>query len=337
MTPRCFNLLACFFFIGAPALANNSSAELKTGGLVLLKSSKIELQSEDLFISNKEIKIHYVFLNNSPTDIATGVAFPMPRISMSARGEEIQIPNGNSSNFLDFTTSVNGRPISARVELRAYQDDHEATSILKAVGVPLTSNYRKMRNILDRLPEFKKRELIRDNLVDADEDPRWSLATTYYFKLVFPAGKETIIEHKYRPSVGESNVTSLGDPEEASESWIKEKIGKYCIDSALLNMIKSARKKTPHMEYDSPFREERISYILHTGANWAGPIGKFHLVIDKGSPDNLISLCGYGVTERGPTLFEITKSNFTPNNDIDILIFKPFDKSDYIYRDPEHD
>ncbi len=86
MTPRCFNLLSCLFFLGAPALANDSTAELKTGGLVLLKSSKIEMRSEDLFISSKEINIKYVFLNNSPTDIATVIAFPMPRISMSSRG-----------------------------------------------------------------------------------------------------------------------------------------------------------------------------------------------------------------------------------------------------------
>ena len=305
----------------------HSTAELKTGGLILSKSSKIEMQSEDLLISSKEIKIKYVFLNDLPTDIATIIAFPMPRISMSSAGGDIEIPNENSDNFLDFSTSVNGRPISARTELRAYQDDHEVTSILKAARVPLTPNRQQTQSALDRLPKFKKKELIRDNLVDA-AGPRWSLATTYYFNLVFPAGKETRIEHKYRPSVGSSNVTSLGDPNLISESWIKEKIGKYCIDDATLNVITSA-KKPPHMDYGSPFTEERISYILHTGANWMGPIANFHLAIDKGSPENLISLCGYGVTESTPTLVEFSKSNFTPNNDIDIIIFKPFEKSLY--------
>ena len=325
MPSRWFNLLPCFFFIGASALANDSTAELKTGGLILLKSSKIEMQSEDLLISSKEIKIKYVFLNDLPTDIATIIAFPMPRISMSSAGGDIEIPNENSDNFLDFSTSVNGRPISARTELRAYQDDHEVTSILKAARVPLTPNRQQTQSALDRLPKFKKKELIRDNLVDA-AGPRWSLATTYYFNLVFPAGKETRIEHKYRPSVGSSNVTSLGDPNLISKSWIKEKIGKYCIDDATLNVITSA-KKPPHMDYGSPFTEERISYILHTGANWMGPIANFHLAIDKGSPENLISLCGYGVTESTPTLVEFSKSNFTPNNDIDIIILKPFEKS----------
>ena len=326
MPARWLNLLPCFFFIGASALANDSTAELKTGGLILLKSSKIEMQSEDLLISSKEIKI-IRFSERSPTDIATIVAFPMPRISQSGSGEDFEIPNVNSANFLDFSTSVNGRPMSARAELRAYQDGHEVTSILKAAGVPLTSNYRKMENILENLPESKKRELIRDNLVDANKGPRWSLAMTYYFNLVFPAGKETRIEHKYRPSVGSSNVTSLGDPNLISQSRIKENIGKYCIDDATRKVINGA-KKPPYMNYGSLFTEERISYILHTGANWAGPIGKFHLAIDKGSPDNMISLC-YGVTESGPTLVEFSKTNFTPNNDIDIIIFKPFEKRIY--------
>ena len=61
MISRWFNLLACFLSIGVPALAKDSTAELKTGGLVLLKSSNIEMQSEDLFISSKEIEIKYVF------------------------------------------------------------------------------------------------------------------------------------------------------------------------------------------------------------------------------------------------------------------------------------
>ena len=327
MIPRLFNLLPCLFLIGTPALANDSTAELKTGGLVLLKSSKIEMQSEDLFISSKEIRIKYVFLNDSPTDIKTIVAFPMPKIKQSGWGEDFEIPNVNSDNFLDFSTSVNGRPISARAELRAYQGDHEVTSILKAAGVPLTSNPRKMQNILENMHESTKRELIRDNLVDASKGPRWSLAITYYFNIVFPAGKETTIEHKYRPSVGSSNVTSLGDPNLISQTRIKEEISKYCIDDATLKVISGA-KKPPYMDYGSPFTEERISYILHTGANWAGPIGKFHLAIDKGSPDNIINLC-YGVTKSAPTLVEFSKTDFTPNNDIDILIFKPFDKSIY--------
>ena len=66
--------------------------------------------------------------------------------------------------------------------------------------------------------------------------------------------------------------------------------------------------------------EQRISYILKTAANWAGPIGRFRLVVDKRYADNLVSCCGQGVRKIGPTKFEMTKTNFTPTADLSILI-----------------
>ncbi len=336
MQLRRLSLMLSFFFLTAPALANDSTAALETGGLVLTKSLQIEMRSEDLFISNKIINIRYLFINHSSQDISTIVAFPMPRIS-NDRGTTIEIPNGTADNFLEFSTSVNGQPVAARAERRAYKDDREITSILRADGVPLAPHQQKTQDALNRLPESKQREFIKDNLVEAEKSdmgkgtqrtlvPRWSLATTYYFDVLFPAGKETIIEHQYRPSVGLSNVTSLGDPKEMSKPWFKDEKDKYCIDQTLLRKVQTA-KKPPHMEYGSPFTEERISYILSTGANWARPIARFNLVIDKSSPDNLISLCGDGVIKISPTLVEISKSNFTPKTDINILILKPFPKN----------
>jgi hypothetical protein len=67
-------------------------------------------------------------------------------------------------------------------------------------------------------------------------------------------------------------------------------------------------------------QEQRISYILKTGGNWAGPIKAFRLVVDKGSPDNLISFCGNGVKKISATQFEMRQSDFTPTADLDVLI-----------------
>ena len=60
--------------------------------------------------------------------------------------------------------------------------------------------------------------------------------------------------------------------------------------------------------------------MLKTGANWAGPIGQFRMVVDKQYPDNLISFCGDGVKKTGPTTFEITAKDVTPQQDLSILI-----------------
>jgi hypothetical protein len=65
--------------------------------------------------------------------------------------------------------------------------------------------------------------------------------------------------------------------------------------------------------------ENRIQYILRTGANWAGPISDFTLQIDKGSADNLVSFCAEGVKKTGPTTFEVKATDFWPERDLDIL------------------
>ena len=62
--------------------------------------------------------------------------------------------------------------------------------------------------------------------------------------------------------------------------------------------------------------------MLTTGANWAGPIGTFRLIVDKGSEKNLVSFCGTGVAKTGPTTFELTYKDFVPDRDLDILFIQ---------------
>jgi hypothetical protein len=66
--------------LNTAASANDTEAELATGGLVFTKSDDIEMQSENLFISMKEIRVQYHFYNHSNRDIITQIAFPMPHI-----------------------------------------------------------------------------------------------------------------------------------------------------------------------------------------------------------------------------------------------------------------
>jgi hypothetical protein len=77
-----------------------------------------------------------------------------------------------------------------------------------------------------------------------------------------------------------------------------------------------------HAEY-APFTETRINYVLKTGANWAGPIGAFRLVVDKGAPQNLVSFCGDSVAKIGPTRFEMRGHDFRPAADLHVLILEP--------------
>jgi hypothetical protein len=78
--------------------------------------------------------------------------------------------------------------------------------------------------------------------------------------------------------------------------------------------VKDKSRRDLQVDYDN------VQYVLKTGANWQGPIGRFELQIDKGGAD-LVSTCPIpGLRlQRAPYGFNAVASNFTPTSDLDIL------------------
>jgi hypothetical protein len=314
------------------AHANDSSAELSQGGLVLKKHDGIAMKSEDLFVSPSAIKVRYVFQNTSGHDQKTIVAFPMPDITTEGVDDLIAIPSKDPVNFLQFHTTVDGQPVKAQVEQRVFKGGYEQTAILKRLGVPLAPHLDITRKALDRLSAPEKAHLLKLGLVVPDDydagkgpehhlGPAWTLKTTYWWEQTFPAGKPVHVEHAYKPSVGESSGTSLENKDFRSDKYGQAYRAKYCIDEAFLAAVDTRRAAVgPNRQ---AFFEKRIDYILKTGANWSQPIGDFRLTLDKGSEASLISVCEKGLTKLSPTRFELHRANFTPDHDLHVLILVP--------------
>jgi len=314
----------------APARANDSTAALSTGGLVYVLTEDIEMQSEDLFISLDEVRVRYTFENHADHDVTTLVAFPMPDIQGSI-DFMVSIPVEDPVNFLGFKTKVDGKPVDTKVQQRASALGIDQTALLTSLGVPLALHLDATRKALDALPQADKDNLVQLGLAAIDEydndgkgmvkhlAPNWLLSTVFYREQTFPAGKRIVVEHSYQPSVGQSADVSFVAPEAQSEPWFEVYRQKYCMDAAFL---KAARAGLTPDGGNSLF-ENRVSYVLRTGSNWAGPIAKFRLVVDKGSPKNLVSFCADGVKKIGPTQFEVVKTNFEPQQDLDIMILQP--------------
>ena len=322
----------------APARANDSSAELATGGLVFVHNPDVEMRAEELFVSAAEIRVRYRFLNEAQHDVTTLVAFPLPEIpsvdvDIYRAGQLIIFPTEDPENIVGFSTLADGHPVVANVDQRARAAGIDHTEKLRALGIPLVPE--RAGQALERLPAPTRHELTQAGLVEIREEdgkehvvPCWALQTTYYWKQTFPAQHELVIEHRYKPIVGTSSVTLLGtesDREDVSDPHLSEQYRlyrrRYCIDQNLLRTLERMRRAAPK---DSPFEmpEQRIEYILRTGANWAGPIRDFRLVVDKGKPENLVSFCGDGVKKIGPTQFEMRKRDFTPEGNLHVLILK---------------
>ncbi|OYX11256.1 MAG: hypothetical protein B7Z15_12135 [Rhizobiales bacterium 32-66-8] len=47
------------------------------------------------------------------------------------------------------------------------------------------------------------------------------------------------------------------------------------------------------------------------------------MTVDKGAPNNLVSFCGTNVKKVSPTRFEMTATDFYPQQDLNIIILVP--------------
>jgi hypothetical protein len=317
---------------GTPSLANDSSAELSVGGLVFTRSADVALVSEDLAISLDIVTVRYRFLNQSPNPVTLTVAFPIPDLDLS-EGDNFAIPGNDPTNFLGFETKVDGKPINFTIHQSAYLGDKDISAALKKAGVPLLPLGPQQARLSD-LPEGTRQQLISQGLLlpnGNDERGRqlyegaWTVKTAAVRQQTFPANQSVLVEHRYHASIGVSFDTVLRKglrQNKAMTEQINRYRKDYCINDAFLaaldKLAGGAEANTAKIQ------ERRISYILKTGANWAGPIKDFRLTVDKQKSDRLVSFCADRVKSISPTLIEFTAKDFTPDKDLKILIVGHF-------------
>ncbi|ENN89037.1 hypothetical protein RHSP_02106 [Rhizobium freirei PRF 81] len=320
---------ALLAMLAAPALANDTMAELRTGGLAYVRSGDISMAQEKLFISPAEVRVDYVFENTSDKEVESIVAFPMPDIKGDV-DSTVDAGDVEADNFLGFTVTQDGKAITPTLQQSVTVAGVDMTDELKAHGVPLLPLSSAAMDAAARLPadvleDWTARGLITDDEYDNDGQgmkhhptPMWTLHTTYWWRTKFPAKAKIAVQHRYKPSVGGTVAITFAGEEEYQTQQLQAYRGRYCLDEAFL---KTATKLAAAADKGGrTYTESWISYVLTTGANWSGPIKHFELTVDKGSPDNYISFCGKDVKKIGPSSFQMTAQDFYPERDLDILI-----------------
>ncbi len=328
-------LVTALMVSAAPAFANDSVAELGTGGLILSRSDAVTMNSEDLYISPDKVTVDYVFRNDTDKDVNAIVAFPMPDIEGDPN-EMPAIPNDQSDNFLGFEVTIDGVGVKPELEQKAFALGIDISADLKAQNVPLYPFGDAVNAALAKLPQAVVADWVDRGIIieDSADDgsgfktsyaPFWQLRSTYWWRSTFPAGKDVRVSHRYKPSVGGTSSVSFFYDGKFQGQYDAYKT-KYCMDDAFEGAVRKAVKE--NADGYPQYYESRIAYILTTGGNWAsGSIGKFKLTIDKGNPKALVSFCGDNVRKVGPTTFEMTADDFYPERDIDILILNPAESS----------
>ena len=329
---RVWGIAAALALAGA-AQANDTAAQLATGGLEFVRNEHIRMVSEDLYLSMEAVQVDYVFENLSAEDQHVLVAFPMPDL-VNGWHEMVAIPSEDPENVFGFSTLFNGEPVEAVLHQYAFAFGVDRTKELQKLGLPLAPHLWTTLDALEALDEADRDALAAlglvnteiyydgDTVVDAYYYPNWTLRSAYVWEAVFPAGEIVTVSHSYTPSVGgTTGVTFLYE----DSGTLEEYRDTYCLEDDIVSTVRNSLSD-PGEPWSAPYMENWLTYVLSTGANWVGPIESFRLVVDKGSEDNLVSFCGEGVERFGPTTFELTEEDFYPGGDINVLFLVHYEQ-----------
>jgi hypothetical protein len=184
-----------------------------------------------------------------------------------------------------------------------------------------------MNTALTGLSPANQAALKTEGLIKFDEwnenrpVPLWRTTVNFHRNQTFPVGRPVTVEHSYAPIAGGSVGGSL-DPQYRNADTERHYADTYCADASFLSGITGRYTQARRRNADAQIlaSEVWLGYVLKSGANWAGPIRDFTLTVDKGKANSLVSFCGTGVRRITPTQFQMRRTNFTPTQDLNILI-----------------
>lgn len=349
MTTRTFPVAALMCALAAPLAANDGFGGLMTAtGLTFSETDAVAMEEEDLFIGIDEIRVDYVFRNLTGMDVTGEVIFPLPPVSVSGMMEsDWNLPEDRDrANLVNFTAVVDGVKVPFSIDRiavveRPWQDGRalaeqydtpgrEVTADLARLGIPLSLDGGTVLAALQTLDEAERSEALALGLVQyydngaggQDAFPLWSIALRYHWTQTFPAGQAVKISHAYE-NRSSGGLFGWSHP---PEDYMQSAVDQYCIDEGTSRALVKVLARTPEDgEAYSMWMSWNIGYVLRTANSWAGPIKRFKLTIDKGSPGNIVSLCADGIRKTGPTTFVMEKTDFVPDRDLEILIAVPME------------
>lgn len=324
LAPYLALLVALLLATASPARANDSVAGLEAGELVMRQSDQIEMAEEELYLSRTQIRVRYLFRNHSDQALTTLVAFPLPPIQM---GQDYAYgftqAHGNPHDPVNFHLWIDSRPAPVKVDMRAVTPEgRDVTKLLQKLDIPLVflapdaASMDRLWARLDALPPQTIAYLRAAGAVLSEPGgefaANWITHVRYYWSVTFPPGGEVEIRHAYTP-VPEAFIFTRYDLENGP---LRDEV---CMDSAFRA---GALARLGNSEYGAT-TGYLLRYILTTANSWRGPIGRFHLIVDKGSPDMLVSLCRNGIRKTGATTFEWRAENWAPTSDLSLLFLAP--------------
>lgn len=350
-----FFTLCCYHL----AWANDTTGSVAAGGIQFAKTSAIKMQSEVLSISSEQVKVDYVFKNLTDKDVTTTVIFPLPASTTNGidaaddpwddEVEALDVDTDKTKTaqekimpLQEFTVIVNGQPVKHQVKIQAQLNGKDITAILKKAGIPLNPDIAGQDDIgednLDMddglLPVAQYHRWLKKakqlGFLDKQGNPLWKKQIFYYWTQTFPAHQTVAITHEYKPVSG----FTPGTPTSCVSLLQKEAHPpeEICLSSGIDNGDHIYTNGVEFNEWSAKNGgvTEEVQYILTTGANWAGPIENFTLILRYPANAMAVYVPFYGSTPakltKTPGLTQIALKHFTPKQDLRILFIEPINE-----------
>jgi hypothetical protein len=328
------------FLLSAPILsANDTGYGFQNGTFRFEKNPDVALQNETLTIGIDQITVDYVFKNESALPQVIPTVFPMPPMLFS---------EGDVNWIQDFQVLLDGKCLETRRHLVALFGDQDITPQLRESGW----NERKLVDLLRRgmgddsqntLAEAQSKDWFRKGWISETGVPRFSLQEYFTWELELRPQQSHWVRHTYRPSF-QSTVPMLADSllerNWEVESWPLRKgeshgsrrsVPREADPEFAQAVIHASHSGNRTVVGDRFFYPTYLEYKLTTGANWRGPIRDFTLIIQKPSPDTLVTMFGNPQTQAmektqpGTLIFHAT--DFVPREELRFLFVRPETKS----------
>lgn len=317
------------------AMANDSIASINLGGLELSPAAWVTLDSEDLYISETQVRVRYQFTNTASRDENLLISFPLPVPTAQEQEDQHQSGMYQEWDQLQFKTLVNGKPAPLTRYDVPVVNGRSVEARLKVLKWPV-QHWRDEAFLtrLNALPVEVAAKLVAEGLLIDDAStgggavrnlrPGWVVQTHVTRHQNFPAGATVTVEHSYKPYVGGSASTSLNhDLRSEAMAGPDGLAAAFCVDHPFLAAYdRRIYGKSKRPDPGITIVQSWFGYVLKSGANWKGPIKKFRMVVDKGRPENLVSFCMDGVRKISPTQFEVVKTDFEPTKDLNVLLIE---------------
>lgn len=290
-----------------------------TGGLVLDPTAEISIAKEDVYLSIREIRVHYEFDSKAAQSIAMG--FPMPIVPIDGGPDHlggVQSDEGaDHTNYAGITIKVGDRTIEPTAREFAYFNGVDITEELAALGVPAYVADGTLKDAMAGVDAAKIADLVQREIIFLDsygepQTANWQYQSVLEWTQDFAAGA-TAVDISYTPLngyMGDVHEQYFGEGEEV---YVTEARDAYCIDDALLKALNKKRVAGSYFELVwlgfAPSAEEI-----------ARPVKEFSLVVDKhdaadwNEDMDYVAFCPSDSKKIGPTQFEWTAKDFTPRD-----------------------